>query len=228
MGGKMTTIILKESPNENFTILQNDVIRDSRLSFRARGILIRLLSNKTGFRTTAEDLVREGKEGYGAVLTALRELRKIGYVWDERLKNENGQWAGRNTYVAATPKQPKQANQITEIQKKKPKKEEKLDEFGEFNCEFKNGIFEIGKDKLVQFKERFPAVAEEKIKYNGVEGFLKQAALGYEISGRRNQVQRGNWTLSRWIVWKLNEEQDFLSDVAAFGLEFALKLREKK
>ncbi len=67
--------------------------RDRRLSFRARGIAIRLLSNAPGFRMTATDLARESpNEGRRAVLTAMKELRALGYAQVVRSQGERGRW----------------------------------------------------------------------------------------------------------------------------------------
>lgn len=70
------------------------LLRDKRLSFRARGIASRLLSNTPGFRMTAEDLARESPaEGRFAVLTAMKELRKYGYAKVIRTQDERGRWS---------------------------------------------------------------------------------------------------------------------------------------
>ena len=49
---------------------------------RARGVLVRLLSNADGFQITAADLARERR---GAILTALRQLRDAGYLWTTKV-----------------------------------------------------------------------------------------------------------------------------------------------
>lgn len=67
--------------------------RDGRLSFRARGIAMRLLSNAPGFRMSATDLARESpQEGRYAVLSAMRELRELGYAKLERTQDARGRW----------------------------------------------------------------------------------------------------------------------------------------
>lgn len=88
----MTGIVRAPRPEKNFTEIRNSVARDARLSYRARGVLVRLLSNADGFRMTAEDLAREGREGRTSVLAALRELRGAGYVQVRRGQNAKGQW----------------------------------------------------------------------------------------------------------------------------------------
>lgn len=88
----MSTIIRAPRPPRGYFEVQNTTARDPRLSYRARGILVRLLSNADGFGMTAADLAREGKEGRGAILTALKELRQAGYLVTTRKRVERGRW----------------------------------------------------------------------------------------------------------------------------------------
>ncbi len=88
----MSGIIRAPRPARGWTEIPDSTIRDKRLSYRARGVLVRLLSNAEGYRMTAEDLAREGREGRGAVLAALRELREAGYVVVKRIQGAGGRW----------------------------------------------------------------------------------------------------------------------------------------
>ena len=98
----MTGIIRAPRPERHYTQIRNDVARDDRLSYRGRGVLVRLLSNADGFQMTAADLAREGREGRGAILTALRELREAGYIRTTKVQDEHGRWSTR-TFVYDTP-----------------------------------------------------------------------------------------------------------------------------
>jgi DNA-binding transcriptional ArsR family regulator len=68
------------------------MLRDSRLSFRARGVLAHLLSHNDGWHCTSDDLVRAGTEGRDAIRAALRELREAGYVEIRRQQDDRGRW----------------------------------------------------------------------------------------------------------------------------------------
>lgn len=101
----MSGIIRAPRPARGWTEIQNDTLRDARLSFRARGVLARLLSNADGFRMAAHELAAESPgEGRQAVLTALRELREAGYIVQRRLQGDRGQWR-TETYVYDTPQE---------------------------------------------------------------------------------------------------------------------------
>jgi len=86
------SIIRSPRAESNFSIISNSVIRDTRLSYRARGVLLDILSRPDNWRVSADSLARTGSEGRHAILTALKELREAGYMRTEKLRKENGQF----------------------------------------------------------------------------------------------------------------------------------------
>jgi len=91
-----TTIIRAAASSDNFSILPHKIIRETRLSYRARGVLIRLLSNAEGFSMSADDLSDESPDGRDAIRSALRELREVGYLKTEKMQDARGRWTTRN------------------------------------------------------------------------------------------------------------------------------------
>lgn len=95
----------------NFTILSNDIIADERLSFRARGVLIWLLSKPDDWRTRADSIAAQSsKEGRDAIRSALRELADLGYLVREKIQNELGQWITIQTIYERPVTDPKPEN----------------------------------------------------------------------------------------------------------------------
>lgn len=79
-----------ERPDTHYTVIRNSVLRDSRLSYRARGVLCALLSRPDNWTVRAEQLAVDGREGRDAIRSALRELRDYGYIRMERRRLADG------------------------------------------------------------------------------------------------------------------------------------------
>lgn len=79
LGCEMSTITRAPSKNP-FLLMPQATVRDSRLSYRARGVLARLLSNADGYKMPSSQLAKEGGEGRDAIRKSLNELEKFGYL----------------------------------------------------------------------------------------------------------------------------------------------------
>ena len=74
---------IRRAPSTDVT-LPIVTMQDSRLSFRARGVLAFLLTFENGTLISTADLPMHGTEGRDAIRSSLRELRKYGYLSQER------------------------------------------------------------------------------------------------------------------------------------------------
>ncbi len=90
-----------------FTQTPNDTIDDWTISYRALGLLVRILRMPEGFVIRSEQLANEGqgktrngrgpeREGRGAVRTALRELALAGYYRLEKVRLLSGAFVMQN------------------------------------------------------------------------------------------------------------------------------------
>lgn len=73
-------IVRSTRPTENYTIISNEIIGDARLSWKARGLLIFILSKPDGWRTHAAGLAAYGVDGKDSILSGLKELEIAGYI----------------------------------------------------------------------------------------------------------------------------------------------------
>jgi len=79
-------------PSVPFAQIANSALRDSRLSFKARGLLAMVLSNVGEWEATAEWIERQSEpDGKHAIQTALNELSRYGYRVVRRERRPNGQ-----------------------------------------------------------------------------------------------------------------------------------------
>lgn len=74
------TIVRAPRPKSSYTQIRNEVLRDARLSFRALGVLVEVLSRPDNWSTRAESLAQGRKEGRDAIRAALGELKTAGYL----------------------------------------------------------------------------------------------------------------------------------------------------
>lgn len=77
-------------PKAQFTIIANSVLLDTRLSYRARGLLAAILARPDHWRVRSDQLASEGREGRDAVRAALSELKEHGYLTVETLRQTDG------------------------------------------------------------------------------------------------------------------------------------------
>lgn len=98
-------IVRSKRPEKHFTVVQNQVIRDRGLSWRARGILVYLLSQPDDWKTTAAHLTAVGVEGRDSVRIALAELEDRGYLQRRKHQDDRGRWTTA-IYVFDDPRNP--------------------------------------------------------------------------------------------------------------------------
>lgn len=79
--------------DDGFTQVPNTWIRDKRLSFTARGVLIWLVSNQAGFEVTIRGIAAGTVHGVAAIRTAVGELERTGYLKRYR-RREKGRIVG--------------------------------------------------------------------------------------------------------------------------------------
>lgn len=89
-------------PQDHFTIVPNAWLRDPRLSRRARGLLVELMSHEPGWETSAERLAKVGPEGVAALKSALKELEAAGYLVRETTRDGRGRLTGAR-YIITDP-----------------------------------------------------------------------------------------------------------------------------
>lgn len=70
----------------------NDWARDDRLSRRAKGLLVELMSHRVGWHITIAALQKTGPEGRDAIRTVVNELSAVGYLRRVQGRGDGGRF----------------------------------------------------------------------------------------------------------------------------------------
>ncbi|OGF63613.1 MAG: hypothetical protein A2Y62_18835 [Candidatus Fischerbacteria bacterium RBG_13_37_8] len=91
--------ISKKNRKKPYTMIDNRILNDIRLSLRSRGMLCYLLSKPDDWTVLVTQLIKEFSEGKHVVRKTLNELIECGYIKKIELRN-NGYFAGYDYIVS--------------------------------------------------------------------------------------------------------------------------------
>ncbi|NHM91467.1 MULTISPECIES: DnaD domain protein [Staphylococcus] len=80
--------VYKESGN--FVTVHKDFIHDSNISWKAKGILLYLLSRPDDWQIYETELVKHSVDGLSGLKSGIKELEKIGYIQRNRKRDAKG------------------------------------------------------------------------------------------------------------------------------------------
>ena len=95
--GDSAMTIIRAPRAERFTVLRRELIDDSRLSFRALGVLTYILDKPDDWHVDADQIARTHQEGRDAIRTALAELEEAGYLSRTKYRAADGTWRADST-----------------------------------------------------------------------------------------------------------------------------------
>lgn len=91
--------IIRTSKRENpYVMIDKYGLNDERLSWKAKGLLVYLLSKPDDWQVYESDLVKRAADGRDAVRTGLKELMEYGYLSRRQIRGENGSF-GHMEYI---------------------------------------------------------------------------------------------------------------------------------
>jgi len=99
----MAIVHVKKRENP-YVQIDKRVFEDTRLSWRAKGIMGYLLSKPDGWKVNVSDIWGKGKEGRNAVQDCMAELRLYGYADLITTHDANGNFTGKEWVVSEEPK----------------------------------------------------------------------------------------------------------------------------
>lgn len=89
---KMDTKFIKTKKEKNYTVLDNTFIKDTRLSWKAKGLMTYLLSLPDDWTIHLSEIEKHATDGKSALRSAINELKDLGYLKAEQ-KRENNRFA---------------------------------------------------------------------------------------------------------------------------------------
>lgn len=95
---------IRRRVKENYTIIPNECIRNPLLSWKAKGLLVYLLSMDENWVVYKKDLAKRSKDGYDSTDSAFKELERNGYIVNEGQSNTDlGLFSGNDYSVFSEP-----------------------------------------------------------------------------------------------------------------------------
>lgn len=82
--------VYKESGN--FVTVHKDFIHDNNISWKAKGILLYLLSRPDDWQIYETELTKHTSDGRDSLRTGIKELEEVGYIKRKRKRDNKGQF----------------------------------------------------------------------------------------------------------------------------------------
>lgn len=92
---------IKESGN--FVTVHKNFIHDNNLTFKAKGILLYLLSRPDDWRIYESEILKHTRDGKDSLKSGIKELEEVGYVARTRKRNDKGHLNGYEYLVYEHP-----------------------------------------------------------------------------------------------------------------------------
>jgi hypothetical protein len=99
----MPTFRIKKSKDNPYVMVHKGIVMDTRISYKAKGLLFYLLSRPDDWQVYEGELTRHSTDGLRAVRSGIKELLQAGYLKRFRLHKPNGQLAGFEYHVHEVP-----------------------------------------------------------------------------------------------------------------------------
>ena len=100
---RLNEIIRVQKRPSNFVLIDKSFLEDTRLSYKAKGILAYLLSKPDNWKVIVGNLVNYSADGKASVYAGLKELRKCGYYEKVPIRNDKGHYVRWESTVYECP-----------------------------------------------------------------------------------------------------------------------------
>lgn len=91
--------VFRVQHNKNYTVVNNTIITDSRISWKAKGIWLYAFSRPDDWTFYLKDIIKNGADGRDSVRAGLKELEECGYLTRSQSRNEDGTFSSECEWV---------------------------------------------------------------------------------------------------------------------------------
>ena len=207
----MKTIIKKR---DNFTTVHNNLILDEKISWKAKGILLYMLSRPDGWKYNIKEISKNSKDGTDSVSKGIQELVKEKYV--SRKKNPDG---SVNYYIFEDKTQNDMTDSIMDF--KNPEQENPEQDFRLYNKERNTLKTEYNKKDINKYiydswnglakKNGLAEIRSVTTKREKkIETLLKKYSFE-EIMEAMNKIKESDFLLGKTTDWQISFD-DFVEE----------------
>ena len=212
----MKTIIKKR---DNFTTVHNNLILDEKISWKAKGILLYMLSRPDGWKYNIKEISKNSKDGTDSVSKGIQELVKEKYV--SRKKNPDG---SVNYYVFEDKTQNDMTDSIMDFknpEQENPEQENPEQDFRLYNKERNTLKTEYNKKDINKYiydswngLAKKNGLAEIRTvttkREKKIETLLKKYSFE-EIMEAMNKIKESDFLLGKTTDWQISFD-DFVEE----------------
>lgn len=99
----MSVYRIRKDRNNPYVMINKTFVHDERLSYKAKGILLYLLSRPDDWQVYEIEIMKHAKDGRDSVRGGIKELIEAGYIDRAQKRDENGKFVGYNYDVFEVP-----------------------------------------------------------------------------------------------------------------------------
>ena len=203
--------VFRVSKNRDFTVIANSVFKDRRLSAKAKGILVEMLSLPENWDYTLKGLTTLFSDGIDSIRQGIKELEENGYIVRERKRDARGRLGGMEYVIYETPE--KAVENIVENSAPEQSSPENVEPTEDFPAQD-----ESAEDKAMLYKELNKSRTKESNTHvsNPYQSITEEAApdvMGYDEARETVKKNIEYEILSeRYPVERLDEIVDIASE----------------
>ena len=203
--------VFRVSKNRDFTVIANSVLKDRRLSAKAKGILVEVLSLPENWDYTLKGLTTLFSDGIDSIRQGIKELEENGYIVRERKRDARGRLGGMEYVIYETPEKAVENS----VENTTPESTEPIDDTPAKDFPVQEVSIE---DKAMLYKELNKSRTKESITHvsNPYQSITEEAApdvMGYDEARERVKENIEYCILSeRYPVERLDEIVDIASE----------------